>query len=166
MHEPRRGGPYNCLMLKTLMTAAVVLAMSSLTSAQTAKGAATKPLDKVTVFRTATCGCCGKWVDHMKAAGFDVTVHVVDSIEQAPNRSRVPENLRSCHTGTAGPYALEGHIPADVVKDLLRKRPANVDGIAVPGMPAGSPGMESPNPEPYKIIAFDRKGATSTFAQR
>ena len=101
----------------------------------------------------------------MKAAGFDVIVHIVESLDKVPGRDRVPAKLRSCHLGTIGPYAVEGHIPADVVKDLLRKRP-NVDGIAVPGMPAGSPGMESPSPVPYEIIAFDKKGVTSVFARR
>jgi hypothetical protein len=122
-------------------------------------------LEHVTVYRKATCNCCGKWVDHLKAAGFGVTVHVVDNVDGAPGRDRVPEKLRSCHTGTVGRYAIEGHIPADVIKDLLRKRP-DIDGIAVPGMPLGSPGMESPTPQPYEVIAFDKKGHTWVFAKR
>ena len=101
----------------------------------------------------------------MRAAGFQVTDHLVDKIDDAPGRNRVPEKLRSCHTGTVGRYAIEGHIPADVIKDLLRTRPA-IDGIAVPGMPLGSPGMESPTPQPYEVIGFDKLGRTSTFARR
>jgi hypothetical protein len=134
-------------------------------AAQAKKPAAKTSLPPVTVYRVQSCGCCLKWVDHLRAAGFDVSVNVVPSLDQAPNRSRVPERLRSCHMGLIGAYVIEGHIPADVVKDLLRKKP-NVEGIAVPGMPAGSPGMESPYPVPYAIIAFDKKGATSTFARR
>ena len=76
----------------------------------------------------------------------------------------MPEQLRSCHTAHVGRYVVEGHIPADVVKDLVRKRP-NVEGIAVPGMPAGSPGMESPYPVAYDVIAFDKNGTRSTFAR-
>jgi hypothetical protein len=119
----------------------------------------------VTVYRSRTCTCCSKWVDHLKAAGFEVTAHVVDSVETAPGRDRVPIELRSCHLAQVRNYLVEGHVPADVVTDLLRRKP-RVEGIAVPGMPAGSPGMESPNPVPYDIIAWDRTGQQSTFAKR
>jgi hypothetical protein len=147
--------------------AAMVLALSASATVepQTKPAQTTPSAGQVTVYRKATCGCCGKWVDHMKAAGFEVTVHVVDNVDTAPGRDRVPSSLRSCHTGTVGRYAIEGHIPADVVKDLLKKRP-DIDGIAVPGMPAGSPGMESPEPVKYEIKAFDKQGRTSTFAWR
>lgn len=121
--------------------------------------------EHVTVYRVATCGCCSKWVEHLKANGFSVTEHVIEDRNTAPARERVPEQLRSCHTATVGRYVVEGHVPADVIKDLLRKQP-DIEGIAVPGMPAGSPGMESPNPQPYEIIAFDKAGRTSTFARR
>jgi hypothetical protein len=121
--------------------------------------------EKVTVYRSKTCGCCGKWVEHLKAAGFDVTAHVVDSIENAPGRDRVPVELRSCHIAKIKNYLIEGHVPADVIKDLLRKKP-DLQGLAVPGMPAGSPGMESPYPVPYDIVGWDRSGRMSTFAKR
>lgn len=122
-------------------------------------------VERVTVYRVNTCKCCGKWAEHLKAAGFDVTVNIIDNVANAPGRARVPEKLRSCHTATVARYVVEGHVPADVIKDLLRRRPA-VEGIAVPGMPPGSPGMESPHPQPYEIIAFDKKGKTTTFARR
>lgn len=149
--------------------AAMVLALTASATVgpvpQTKPAQTTASAGHVTVYRKATCGCCGKWVDHMKAAGFEVTVHVLENVDTAPGRDRVPSSLRSCHTGTVGRYAIEGHIPADVVKDLLKKRP-DIDGIAVPGMPAGSPGMESPDPVKYEIVAFDKQGRTSTFAWR
>ena len=119
----------------------------------------------ITVYKTATCGCCTKWVDHLKAAGFNPTVHVVDTMNQSPITKRVPESLRSCHTATLEGYLVEGHVPADVIKQLLKEKP-RVEGIAVPGMPAGSPGMESPNPEPYDVIAFDAAGKTKVFAKK
>src|SRR5215207_8823778 len=106
--------------------------------------------DQVSVYRVKTCGCCGKWMDHLRAAGFTVTEHVVETREAAPPRAKVPEGLRSCHTAEVGGYIVEGHVPASVVKTLLSKRP-KVLGIAVAGMPAGSPGMESPTPEPYNV---------------
>ena len=119
----------------------------------------------ITIYKTATCGCCTKWVDHLKAAGFNPTVHVVSDMSQSPITKRVPDSLRSCHTATLEGYLVEGHVPADVVKQLLKDRP-KIEGIAVPGMPAGSPGMESPNPEPYQVMAFDAAGKTSVFAKR
>ena len=143
----------------------LAVALSAAVEPQTKPKPAQPTAGQVTIYRKATCGCCGKWVEHMQAAGFEVTAHVVDNVDTAPGRDRVPSNLRSCHTGTVGRYAIEGHVPADVVKDLLRKAP-DVDGIAVPGMPAGSPGMESPNPVKYEVIAFDKQGRTSTFAWR
>lgn len=122
--------------------------------------------DVITVYRVSTCGCCAKWAEHLKHAGFDVTINVVDKVANVEGRNRVPAQLRTCHVAFVGPYAIEGHVPVDVLKDLLKKRPIRIDGLAVPGMPAGSPGMESPYPEPYEVIAFDKKGATSVFARR
>jgi hypothetical protein len=130
----------------------------------TAKPATPGP-QAITVYKTATCGCCTKWVDHLKAAGFNPTVHVVENMSQSPITKRVPDSLRSCHTATLEGYLVEGHVPADVVKRLLKEKP-RVEGIAVPGMPAGSPGMESPNPEPYNVIAFDAAGKTTVFAKK
>ncbi|MBA3297828.1 MAG: DUF411 domain-containing protein [Acidobacteria bacterium] len=151
-------------MLTTLISLLLALALSGAepvtqTAGEKRAGAA------VTVYRSKTCGCCGKWVEHLKAAGFNVTVHIVDSVDKAPGRDRVPADLRSCHIATAGRYVVEGHVPADVIKDLLRRNPA-FEGIAVPGMPAGSPGMESATPQPYDVIAFDKAGRKTTFARR
>ena len=113
-------------------------------------------------------GCCTKWVEHMQAAGFRVEVHdVEDAAELQPVKTElgVPGHLNSCHTAKVEGYALEGHIPADVVKRLLQEKPA-VAGLAVPGMPAGSPGMEGPYTERYDIIAFRKDGQTSVYASK
>ena len=145
----------------TVLALLLGVAIETQTRTPPAKAAATA----ITVYRARTCGCCGKWAEHLKAAGFDVTVHLLENVAYAPGRERVPPSLLSCHTAFVGRYVVEGHVPADVIKDLLRKRPA-VEGIAVPGMPHGSPGMESPTPEPYDVIAWDKAGKTSTFAKR
>src|SRR5215218_7484660 len=137
----------------------VALAVPAGVAAQRAAKPAAQAPQAITVYKTATCGCCTKWVDHLKAAGFNPTVHVVETMSESPITSRVPELLRSCHTATLEGYVVEGHVPADVIKQLLRDRP-RVEGLAVPGMPAGSPGMESPNPKPYDVIAFDAAGKT------
>ena len=118
-----------------------------------------------TVWLTPTCGCCGKWVDHMQAASFKLTREVTTNLDAVPARKRVPESLRSCHTALVGQYLVEGHVPADVVRKLLKDQPGIV-GIAVPGMPMGSPGMEGPNPQPYSIVAFRADGTTYEFARR
>jgi hypothetical protein len=149
------------MMLITLVAMLLAFTIDSTPPRMQASGGA----GKVTVYRSQTCGCCGKWVEHLQKAGFAVTVHIVDRVDNAPGRDRVPAELRSCHIANVNRYLIEGHVPADVIKDLLRKRP-KIEGLAVPGMPAGSPGMESPQPVPYDIVSWDRSGKTATFAKR
>jgi len=118
-----------------------------------------------TVYLTPTCGCCGKWVEHLEAASFTVKREVTRDLEAVPARTRVPSQLRSCHTAVIGDYLVEGHVPVDVIQKMLKERP-KIAGIAVPGMPTGSPGMEGPNPRPYSIVAFRADGTTYEFARR
>jgi hypothetical protein len=141
-----------------------IVPLALLLSAAAAQKSARPAAQPITVYRTATCGCCGKWVDHLKAAGFAPTVQIVESTNTVEARKRVPEQIRTCHTATLEGYVVEGHVPPDVIHKLLREKP-RVEGIGVPGMPAGSPGMESPNPQPYDVLAFDGKGTTSVFAK-
>ena len=128
------------------------------------KPAAPAPVD-VTVYLTPTCGCCGIWADHMAAAKFNVTREVTRDLQAVPLRQRVPSQLQTCYTASVGNYIVEGHVPADVVRQMLKERP-NIAGIAVPGMPIGSPGMEGPNPRSYSIIAFRADGTTYEYARR
>jgi len=121
--------------------------------------------DTVTVYKSPSCGCCSNWVDHMREHGYAVVVNDMEDVQPVKTREGVTDALASCHTATVGGYVVEGHVPADVIKDLLRRNPA-VEGIAVPGMPAGSPGMESATPQPYDVIAFDKTGRRTTFARR
>ncbi|CAN5429247.1 DUF411 domain-containing protein [soil metagenome] len=119
------------------------------------------------VYKTPTCGCCTKWVDHMRAAGFQVTARDVSQAELDTLKAKhgVPPAMHSCHTGLIDGYAIEGHIPAREVLRFLKERPA-VAGLAVPGMPLGSPGMEVPGvtPRPYTVMTFDRAGQTQVFS--
>ena len=119
------------------------------------------------VYLTPTCGCCGKWADHMKAAGFDMErdVRPQAEYEKVAPKQKVPENLRSCHTAVIGRYVIEGHVPADVVRQLLKEAPAAVLGLSAPNMPIGSPGMEGPNARPYSIVAFKADGSTYEYAR-
>ena len=143
----------------------VVLAAQSMSSAQQ-KPAPVKPL--LTVYKTPTCGCCAKWVDHMRANGFDAKVHELADLTEIKTKLGVPATLGSCHTAQVGRYVIEGHIPADAVHRLLKERPTAVTGLAVPGMPLGSPGMEvaGGTAAPYLILTFDRKGQTTIFERR
>jgi hypothetical protein len=120
----------------------------------------------VVVYKSPTCGCCNKWVEHMQQNGFRVEAHDTSSVDPIKDRAGVPATARSCHTGLVGGYAIEGHVPADVVRRLLRERPADVAGLAVPGMVTGSPGMEGPNPQHYDVIAFTKDGRTSVYEKR
>lgn len=117
----------------------------------------------VTVYKSPHCGCCSGWVKHLEAAGFAVVVKDVDDVQPVKRREAVPEAVESCHTARVGKYTVEGHVPAHVIKRMLRERPA-IRGIAVPGMPAGSPGMESMTPVRYQVLAFKGDGSTSVYA--
>lgn len=122
-------------------------------------------LPKLQVWRDAGCGCCGAWVEHMRAAGFPVEDNVVASVASARRMLGTPADLLSCHAGRVDSYVLEGHVPALAVKRLLASRPATIRGLAVPAMPTGSPGMEVPGqaPDNYDVIAFDSNGGRMSF---
>jgi len=108
---------------------------------------------KIHVFKTPTCGCCKMWVDHLAANGFEVEAEDLADLTSIKQMAAVPDHLLSCHTGMIEGYTIEGHVPAEAIKKLLAERP-KIKGLAVPGMPAGSPGMPSPIPERYDVIAF------------
>jgi hypothetical protein len=123
---------------------------------------------RLTVYKSPTCGCCANWVGYMKRSGFEVDAHDVgdDMLNQVKATAGIPAPLRSCHVALAGGYAFEGHVPADLVKKVLAEKPKAL-GLAVPGMPAGSPGMEmGGRKDPYDVMAFDRSGKSWVFANR
>lgn len=119
----------------------------------------------MTVYRDAGCGCCELWADRARAAGYKVTVTNRADMPAVKRRLGVPGKLLSCHTAVVGGYAIEGHVPLDAVARLLRLRPRNIKGIAVAGMPRGTPGMEVPDGsvDPFQVMAFDASGRTSVF---
>lgn len=137
------------------MKLTVVLTIAALASAAA-------PKTSMTVYKTKTCGCCVKWVEHMQAAGFMVTVQDVESTAEARKANGIPDRLASCHTATVKGYVVEGHVPAADVKKLLLQRPA-AKGLAAPGMPMGSPGMEGPTSQKYSVLLLDRSGQVSVF---
>jgi len=116
-----------------------------------------------TVYKDPTCGCCTKWVDLLRTSGFAVTIRNIAELDRS--RYAVPAALRSCHTAIIDGRIVEGHVPIADVERML-KQGADVSGLAVPGMPIGSPGMEVPGtaPQPFNVLAFDKAGSSRVFA--
>src|SRR5690349_24413252 len=118
----------------------------------------------ITVYKDPSCGCCTKWVSHLQANGFAPDVHDRSDMDALKDSLGVPTALRSCHTAVVGKYVIEGHVPAADVKQLLATKPAKTVGLAAPGMPAGSPGMEmGGRVDRYDVIAFAPGGSTRVF---
>jgi hypothetical protein len=143
----------------------IIGAAHAFTALALAGTAVAETLPKMIVTRDPNCGCCGNWVEHIKAAGFSVDVVKVDDVMPLKTRLGVPEALMSCHTAEIGGYVIEGHVPAEAVNRLLIERPKAI-GLAVPGMPVGSPGMEVPGqaPQSYDIAIFSA-GKRHVFAR-
>jgi len=144
--------------------AAVVFSAALLT---TTTIVAQPSLPTLEVFKSPTCGCCSKWVDHAREHGFSAKVTDLpeDALDALKTKHGIPRTAQSCHTTVVGSYVVEGHVPAAEVKRLLKERPV-IRGLAVAGMPLGSPGMEVPGqkPQTYNVIAFDQAGAVKVFA--
>ena len=148
-----------------LATAARGLALAAVAAVPAPLMGALQSSPGLTVYKDEGCGCCRKWVDHMRANGFGVTAHDVPDIDVIKKQLGVPGSLASCHTALVGGYVVEGHVPIADIDRLLAERPARVRGIAVPGMPVGSPGMEAPDGrvEPYQVVAFDAAGNLAIY---
>ena len=125
------------------------------------------PPTQVKVYKSAYCGCCANWVEHLRSEGFAVEVQETEELARIKSELGVPFHLESCHTAEVEGYLVEGHVPADAIVRLLTERP-DIRGIAVQGMPAGSPGMETSDGrvDPFSIIAFDAEGQTSVYEAR
>ncbi len=120
---------------------------------------------KIVVYASPTCDCCRAWMRHLKSSGFNVTKQLMNDVTPMKQQLGVPEDLWSCHTALVEGYAVEGHVPADLIQKMLLERRA-LAGLAAPGMPNGSPGMEGPTRDRYEVIAFTRTGATEVYAVR
>lgn len=120
--------------------------------------------ERVDVFKSRYCGCCEKWVEHMRKAGFDVVTKDVNDVPAARKLAGMPERFGSCHTAKVDGYVVEGHVPATDVERLLKEKPKAV-GLAAPGMPQGSPGMETNHPHPYDTLLVQADGSYKVFAK-
>ena len=119
----------------------------------------------IKVYKDPNCGCCKEWIKHLEQNGFTVEVVDMPDLSAVKMKYGVSDNLRSCHTGVIGDYVIEGHVPADLIVKMLEEKP-QIAGLAVPGMPMGSPGMEGATKEAYDVLTFDRAGHTTVYAQR
>ena len=142
------------------LAAAGVLVASDAHSRTSAKPA--RPA--ITVYKDPNCGCCTKWLDHLRKHGFKVIAHDTAGMDEVKSSMGVPSDLHSCHTGVVNGYVIEGHVPAADIRKLLKDKP-KVLGLAVPGMPMGSPGMEGPTRDKYETMAFQRNGKSRIYAR-
>jgi hypothetical protein len=124
--------------------------------------AATTAAPVIDVYKSASCGCCGAWVEHLQKNGFTVRAHDVANPSDYRAKHGIPDALGSCHTGVVQGYALEGHVPATDIRRLLKARP-KATGLAVPAMPLGSPGMEAHRKDPYDVILVQADGKHSVY---
>lgn len=130
---------------------------SALVSAETERN--------IHVYKSPTCGCCTDWVKHLEDNGFEVEVSEVDNVTPVKIEAGLTPALASCHTAFINDYVIEGHVPADDIKRLLTQAP-QARGLSVPGMPAGSPGMEmGDRKDPYQVLLFNANGQTQVFSE-
>jgi hypothetical protein len=154
--------------------AAGVLSLAALRSASALEqpprkagaGAKVAPASRaIVIYKDPNCGCCKEWVTHVRGAGFTPTVHDTADMKTVKASMGVPSALESCHTARVGGYTIEGHVPADLIEKLLREKPVAL-GLAVPGMPMGSPGMEGPRKDAYDVVLFEKGGKSRVYASR
>lgn len=121
-------------------------------------------LEPITVYKSPTCGCCSKWVRHLQDNGFEVEAINRPDMNSVKSEAGITRQLASCHTAIISGYVIEGHVPAVDIKRLLKERP-DIAGLAVPGMPMGSPGMEGPRQDSYDVLTFSKSGETTVFSR-
>ena len=156
-------------LLNSLLFSSILIVNIFNAQESTAKNQENIDIPKVLSNRSASCGCCKKWVNHLRDNGLEVVDNIVEDVSVIKNQYQIPNNLRSCHSAQIANYTIEGHVPIESINKLFREKP-NIKGIAVPGMPLGSPGMEmhshdshSHDYENYKVVSFSKNGKTKIF---
>jgi hypothetical protein len=147
----------------------IALAVASIALALTTAAARTSPSNTaakkptITVYKDPSCGCCKKWIEHLVKNGYRVDAKDTPNMTEIKHTLGVPDGLTACHTAVVNGYLIEGHVPASDIDRLLAQKP-RIAGLAVPGMPAGSPGMEGMGTQRYQVLTFDKSGKTTVFA--
>jgi hypothetical protein len=150
-------------LMKTFSLGAGSLALMLTTGAVAPAVKATPKEPTITVYKDPSCGCCKSWIEHLIKHGYRVDAKDSPNMAEIKRTLGVPEALTACHTGVVNGYLIEGHVPAADIAKLLKEKP-KVAGLAVPGMPMGSPGMEGPRRQHYQVLSFDKNGKTKVFA--
>ena len=150
---------------RTISRRSVLAGLGSLSVAVLSVPVAAQGRPTITITKDPSCGCCGAWVDHVRASGFPVTVVESSEVNRLKERLGIPRKLESCHTAEVGGYVIEGHVPASAIERLLAEKP-RAKGLAVPGMPVGAPGMEveGMENETYDVVLFG-SGSQRVFAR-
>ena len=151
-------------MVRNTLALVVAGTVITVASAGIAATPVTKPV-VIKVYKTPECGCCKAWVKHLRANGFVVETMDMPDLSLVKQKYGVKPALQSCHTAVVNGYVIEGHVPADLITRMLKERPA-IAGLAVPGMPSGSPGMEGALKQQYEVLTFDRAGHSRVYARR
>jgi len=149
--------------IAVLVSAVLLASGTSAGPGEPGPGPRAEALPVVKVWKTPTCGCCGKWVRHMEAAGFRVETTDLYNVDPVKTANGLPLELASCHTALVGGYVVEGHVPASDVRRLLKERP-DIIGLTAPGMPPGSPGMDVPGSPSFDVLSLGKDGRTTIYA--
>lgn len=153
--------------LRSAGSAALALSAAPMLSGRTLSASRRPPGPKASptplfALRNPGCGCCEGWANHLSEHDFEVDLHDSPALSTVKDRLGIPEDLHGCHTGMVEGYLVEGHVPAEFIRRMLDEAP-EIAGIAVPGMPIGSPGMEGPDAKPYDVIAFGGEGEAERY---
>jgi hypothetical protein len=148
---------------KSFAVGTAFLALTLVAGAATPSGDPHPKQTKITVYKDPSCGCCKNWIEHLKKHGYAVDAKDTPTKAEVKRTLGVPDAVTSCHTAVVNGYLIEGHVPAADIARLLKQKP-KVAGLAVPGMPMGSPGMEGPSKQHYQVLSFDKTGKTRIFA--
>lgn len=147
--------------MKKLMAIVALMSVSLLSYGEVEK--LSKKNNEITVYRSPSCGCCGKWVKHLESNGFEVTDKVTADVQKIKDKYGINQSLASCHTAIINGFVVEGHVPADDIKAILQTK-LKLKGLSVPGMVVGTPGMEmGERKDPYKVVSFDENGKQSLY---
>ena len=156
-------------LINTIIFSGICMGITFNVQKSSSKTQETIIYQEVVSYRTASCGCCKKWVNYLQRNGLKVVDNVIENVSEIKKKYNIPNNLRSCHSAKLGNYIIEGHVPIKSIKKLIEEKPS-ISGIAVPGMPHGSPGMKTHshelhphNYESYKVISFSNSGKTKIF---
>jgi len=152
----------NKMISRLLITSLFILGITGISFTPASNAFADNSLPEITVYKTPSCGCCGKWVTHLESNGFKVNAINQSDLSSIKQQLGIAPNLQACHTAKVGNYFVEGHVPATDIKKMLATKP-HIQGITVPGMPMGSPGMEGARKDNYDVLAINKDTSVTVF---